>query len=93
MHYDILFVDHVPMLGPEKRNAAKRFIILVDALYDHGCRLVISAAAWPEDLLTERKGVEGFEFDRTISRLFEMRSGEYMSRDDMLARRKFTEAS
>ena len=93
VHYDILFVDHVPMLGPEKRNATKRFIILVDALYDHGCRLVISAAAWPEDLLTERKGVEGFEFDRTISRLFEMRSGEYMSRDDMLARRKFTEAS
>ena len=77
--YHTVFLDHVPKLSADRRNAIKRFIILVDALYDHGVRLVISAAAMPEELLTERKGVEGFEFDRTISRLFEMRSRDYLT--------------
>ncbi len=76
--YHTIFLDHVPQLGPEKRNAIKRFIILVDALYDHGVRLFVSAAAMPEHLVTERRGVEGFEFDRTVSRLFEMRSKDYL---------------
>ncbi len=78
-HYDVVMIDHVPLLGPERRNATKRFIILVDALYDHAVRLFLSAADWPERLLTEKKGVEGFEFDRTISRLFEMRSRDYLA--------------
>ncbi len=78
--FDVVFLDHIPRLGPEKRNETKRFIILVDALYNQGARLIASAAAMPEDLLTERRGTEGFEFDRTISRLFEMRSGEYQRR-------------
>ncbi len=76
--FDAVFVDHVPRLGPEKRNETKRFINLVDALYDHAVRLYISAATPPEDLLTEKKGTEGFEFDRTVSRLFEMRSPDYL---------------
>lgn len=78
-HFDAILIDHVPRLGPEKRNATKRFIIMVDAFYDHSVRLFLSAAAWPEHLLTEKKGVEGFEFDRTISRLFEMRSADYLA--------------
>ncbi len=77
--FDTIFLDHVPRLGPEKRNQAKRFIILVDTLYDHAIRLYVSAEAMPEDLLVERRGTEGFEFDRTASRLFEMRSAEYLS--------------
>ncbi|NLR99147.1 cell division protein ZapE [Rhizobium sp. P38BS-XIX] len=77
--FDTIFLDHVPKLGPEKRNQAKRFIILVDTLYDHHIRLYVSAAAMPEDLLEERRGTEGFEFDRTASRLFEMRSAEYLA--------------
>jgi cell division protein ZapE len=76
--FDVVFVDHVPQLGAEKRNEVKRFINLVDALYDHSVRLFISAAATPDALLTERRGTEGFEFDRTVSRLFEMRSAEYL---------------
>lgn len=76
--YDAIFVEHIPRLGPEKRNETKRFIILVDALYDHTVRLYVSAATAPEDLLTERRGTEGFEFDRTVSRLFEMRSPDYL---------------
>ena len=75
--FDVIFLDHIPLLSPERRNETKRFIILVDALYDARARLIASAAAMPEELLTERRGTEGFEFDRTISRLFEMRSGEY----------------
>lgn len=77
--FDTIFLDHVPMLGPEKRNQTKRFIILIDTLYDHAVRLYVTAAAMPEDLLTDRRGTEGFEFDRTASRLFEMRSAEYLA--------------
>ncbi|CDZ65124.1 AFG1-family ATPase [Neorhizobium galegae bv. orientalis] len=77
--FDAIFVEHVPQLGPEKRNETKRLINLVDALYDHAVRLYISAATAPEDILLERKGTEGFEFDRTVSRLFEMRSPDYLA--------------
>ena len=78
-HYDTLFVDHIPFLGAEKRNETKRFINLVDTIYDHRARLFASAAAAPEDLLVTRKGTEGFEFDRTVSRLIEIRSTEYLA--------------
>jgi cell division protein ZapE len=76
--FDTIFLDRVPKLRPEKRNQTKRFIILIDTLYDHAIRLYVSAEAMPEDLLVERRGTEGFEFDRTASRLFEMRSAEYL---------------
>ncbi|MCJ8520206.1 cell division protein ZapE [Pseudorhizobium tarimense] len=75
--YDSILVERVPKLGPEKRNETKRFINLVDTFYDNAVRLYISAAAPPEDLLAERRGTEGFEFDRTVSRLFEMQSQDY----------------
>jgi cell division protein ZapE len=78
--FDQIFVEHVPRLGPEKRNAAKRFINLVDALYDHTVRLYVSAETPAESILIERRGTEGFEFDRTVSRLFEMRSPDYLAR-------------
>lgn len=77
--FDVVFVEGVPHLGPEKRNETKRFIILIDALYDASVRLFVSAVAMPEALLTEKRGTEGFEFDRTISRLFEMRSADYLA--------------
>ena len=83
-HYDTLFIDRVPLLGAEKRNETKRFINLVDTIYDHRARLFASAAAAPENLLVTRKGTEGFEFDRTVSRLIEIRSTEYL--DDHKAR-------
>ena len=77
--YDTLFVDHIPLLGADKRNETKRFINLVDTVYDHRVRLFASAAAAPEELLVTRKGTEGFEFDRTVSRLIEIRSTEYLA--------------
>ena len=77
--FDTVFIDHIPLLSADRRNETKRFIILIDALYDHTVRLFASAAAMPEDLLGTRKGTEGFEFDRTASRLFEMRSADYLA--------------
>jgi cell division protein ZapE len=76
--FHTIFLDHVPYLGPSKRNETKRFIILIDTFYDHSVRLFISAADLPEKLLTHKQGTEGFEFDRTASRLFEIRSEDYL---------------
>ncbi|UHS62476.1 cell division protein ZapE [Agrobacterium vaccinii] len=77
--FDTVFIDHIPLLDADKRNETKRFIILIDAFYDRTVRVFASAAAMPEDLLGKRKGTEGFEFDRTASRLFEMRSADYLA--------------
>jgi cell division protein ZapE len=76
--YKTVVIEHIPVLSPEARNATKRFINLVDTLYDGHARLIASAAAMPEELLPVRLGTEGFEFDRTVSRLFEMRSADYL---------------
>ena len=77
--FDTVFVENIPCLSPAKRNETKRFIILIDTLYDNSVRLFASGEKMPEELLVERKGTEGFEFDRTISRLFEMRSADYLA--------------
>jgi cell division protein ZapE len=78
--YQTLFVDCIPVMGPEKRNEAKRFILLVDTLYDNGMRLVASADAAPEAIYQGRSGTEAFEFERTASRLNEMQSREWLAR-------------
>ena len=76
--YKTVVIEHIPVLTQEMLSATKRFINLVDTFYDHHIRLVASAAAMPEDLLPVRRGTVGFEFDRTVSRLFEMRSIDYL---------------
>jgi cell division protein ZapE len=76
--FDTLFLDHVPVMGPERRNEAKRFILLVDTLYDQRMRLVVSAEAAPEQLYKGTSGTEAFEFARTASRLTEMQSREWL---------------
>ncbi|MGN6551858.1 MAG: cell division protein ZapE [Pararhizobium sp.] len=77
--FHTIFVDGIPTLSEKTRNEAKRFITLVDVLYDHHVRLFASAAATPDALMTTRKGTEAFEFDRTSSRLFEMQSRDYLA--------------
>jgi cell division protein ZapE len=77
--YHTIFIDDVPKLSEKSRNEAKRFITLIDTLYDQGIRLFISAEAEPAELMQTRKGTEAFEFDRTASRLFEMQSQDYLT--------------
>ena len=84
--FSTVFIDHVPVLGEGKRNEAKRFILLIDTLYDHRLRLVMSAAAPPEKLYTAKRGTEVFEFERTASRLVEMQSHDWL--EDWAERRK-----
>lgn len=76
--FSTVFIDHVPVLGEGKRNEAKRFILLIDTLYDHHVRLVVSAAAPPQELYAAKRGVEVFEFERTASRLIEMQSRDWL---------------
>lgn len=67
----------IPKLGPENRNEAARFVTLIDALYEYKVKLLAGADAMPDHLYEEGDG--RFEFDRTISRLTEMQSDEYLN--------------
>ena len=77
--YHTLMVENVPIMGPERRNEAKRFINLIDTLYDNRNKLVVSAAAEPGGLYAGTSGTEAFEFERTASRLIEMRSRDWLA--------------
>jgi cell division protein ZapE len=77
--FHTLVLDDVPRLHFENRNEAKRFIILIDTLYERNVKLIVSADAEPQALYGAEFGREAFEFDRTASRLIEMRSDAYLS--------------
>jgi len=74
--FHALLLDHIPLLSPEMRNEARRFILLIDTLYDEGVKLVCSAAAPPEALYPQGDGADAFR--RTASRLVEMQSEDYL---------------
>ncbi|MFG1373032.1 cell division protein ZapE [Xanthobacter oligotrophicus] len=78
--FHTLVLEHIPILGPDQRNEAKRFISLIDTLYDSNVKLIASAAAAPDALYLGTEGAEAFEFARTVSRIHEMRSGEYLAK-------------
>jgi cell division protein ZapE len=78
-HFHTLVVDRIPVLTPAERNEARRFITLIDALYDMRVKLVASAAAEPNALFVAGEGAEAFEFARCASRLVEMRSTDYLA--------------
>lgn len=75
--YGAIFIDRIPVMGPDKRNEAKRFSTLIDTLYDARVKLICSAAGEPENLYVEGHGA--FEFERTASRLIEMRTADYLA--------------
>jgi cell division protein ZapE len=80
-HFHTLFIDRIPILAPHQRNEAKRFIHLIDTLYDQHVKLFASAQTGPTGLYPDASGIEAVEFDRTISRLIEMQSADYLKSD------------
>ena len=77
-HYPVILIDRVPRLTAAERDQARRFMTLIDALYEHRVTTVIAAADRPERLYPEGEGA--IEFQRTVSRLNEMQSADYLSR-------------
>lgn len=77
--YHTLVLDGVPRLVEDLRNEAKRFMTLIDTLYEHKVKLVMAAESAPHDLYKGK--THAFEFERTISRLMEMQSNDYLSAD------------
>ena len=75
-HYRALVLDGVPRLGPDNYDLARRFITLVDALYEHRVKLLASADAPPDQLYQRGEGAKAFE--RTVSRLEEMQSEAWL---------------
>ncbi len=75
--YHTVILEGIPAMSPETRDQAKRFVTLIDALYERKVNLVCSAAAQPQNLYPAGDG--SFEFQRTASRLEEMQSAEYLA--------------
>ncbi|MES2035005.1 MAG: cell division protein ZapE, partial [Pseudomonadota bacterium] len=76
--FHTVFLEDIPKLVPARRDAARRFNTLIDALYEAQAKLVAVAAVEPEALYPEGEG--SFEFERTVSRLQEMRSADWLER-------------
>jgi cell division protein ZapE len=81
--YAVLFLSGIPRMTPDMGDRARRFTWLVDILYDHRVKLLASAAARPEDLY--REGPNSREFARTVSRLTEMQTHDYMGEPHVAA--------
>jgi cell division protein ZapE len=77
--YHTILIDHIPVMDYPERNAAKRFIALIDTLYDNAVKLLASAQADPVSLYVATEGNEANEFKRTSSRLIEMSSESYLA--------------
>ncbi len=75
--YHSVFIVGIPILGPENRNEAARFVTLIDALYEYKVKLIATADAEPVQLYESGDGA--FEFERTASRLIEMQSQDYLA--------------
>jgi len=91
--YHTIILDHIPVMNFDKRNEAKRFIILIDTLYDLNVKLIASADAEPDALYRGDEGFEAQEFRRTASRLIEMRSQAYLAQPHGAAHSRISGAS
>ncbi len=76
--YHTIIMVGIPILGPENRNEAKRFVTFIDALYENNVKFLCCAEVAPNELYAEGHG--HFEFQRTVSRLMEMQSKEYLAK-------------
>lgn len=75
--YHTVILVGIPQMGPDSRNEAARFVTLIDALYEHRVKLLATADTEPETIYAAGDG--RFEFDRTVSRLMEMQSADYLA--------------
>lgn len=75
--YHTVIIVGIPVMGPDQRNEAARFVTLIDALYENKVKLLATASAPPEELY--KSGDGSFEFERTVSRLKEMQSADYLA--------------
>jgi cell division protein ZapE len=80
-HFHTVIIDRVPKLRETQRNEAKRFMTLIDALYEHKVKTIISAQCPPDAIYNE--GLHAFEFQRTVSRLMEMQAEDYLQADHL----------
>ena len=76
-HFHTLIVDDIPKLSADEREVAKRFVVLIDSLYEHRVNLFAGAAVGPAEIYPT--GDTAFEFQRTVSRLIEMQAEDYMA--------------
>jgi cell division protein ZapE len=76
-NFHTVFIVGIPVMGPHNRDRAARFKVLIDALYEHRVKLIAAADAEPAALYPEGDGA--FEFERTVSRLMEMQSRDYLA--------------
>jgi len=76
--YHAVFIVAIPKMNKEQRNEAKRFVTLIDTLYEYNVKLICSADAEPDELYPAGDG--SFEFSRTASRLMEMQSADYLAK-------------
>jgi cell division protein ZapE len=86
--FHTVMIDDIPLIAEERRDVARRFILLVDTLYDHQVNLIASAAAEPSELYRATWGDEATAFPRTVSRLMEMRSAAYLGAAQAAVTRK-----
>jgi cell division protein ZapE len=85
--YRSILISDVPVMNSERRDSARRFMTMIDTFYDNHIHLMLSADAPPQGLYSGDDW--GFEFDRTISRLMEIQSADYIES----ARSEVTEAA
>lgn len=78
VQFHTLFLSHIPIMNEDQDAVTKRFIHLIDALYDHNVNLVLTAEVAPDQLYTGRR--LAFAFQRTTSRLYEMTGREYLAK-------------
>ncbi len=76
-HFHTVIVAEIPRMGPDSKDKAVRFITMIDTFYEKKVKFVCSAAAAPAALYVDGEG--SFEFERTVSRLMEMQSPEYLA--------------
>ena len=81
--FHTIIIVGIPVMGPDRRDQAARFKVLIDALYEHKVKLLATADAEPQALYPSGDGA--FEFERTASRLIEMQSAEYLAQGHGLA--------